>query len=204
VRAIVLNAAKALIPTHPQFATVRFSPHDFRRLFATELVNNGLPIHIGAALLGHLNVQTTRGYVAVFAEDVVAHYQDFLERRRAQPPESEYRKPSTEEWADFQDHFDKRRVELGSCGRPYGTPCAHEFACVRCPMLSINPKMLSRLDELEQDLLARRQRAIDEGWRGEVEGLELTLKFLRSKRIQAQRAANLGAVNLGMPGPPRA
>jgi hypothetical protein len=26
-------------------------------------VNNGLPIHIGAALLGHLDVQTTRGYV---------------------------------------------------------------------------------------------------------------------------------------------
>ncbi|MFE7112044.1 hypothetical protein ACFU98_31090 [Streptomyces sp. NPDC057575] len=24
------------------------------------------------------------------------------------------------------EHFDKRRVELGSCGRPYGTPCPHE------------------------------------------------------------------------------
>ncbi|MGW6877125.1 hypothetical protein ACWGHA_32870 [Streptomyces xanthophaeus] len=29
-------------------------------------------------------------------------------------------------------------------------------ACIRCPMLSINPKMLPRLDELEEDLLARR------------------------------------------------
>jgi hypothetical protein len=34
-------------------------------------------------------------------------------------------------------------------------------ACIRCPMLSINPKMLPRLDELEEDLLGRRQRAID-------------------------------------------
>ncbi|WP_285560106.1 site-specific integrase [Actinoplanes regularis] len=126
VREVVRKAARALIPSHPQFADIRFSPHDFRRLFATELVNNGLPIHIGAALLGHLNVQTTRGYVAVFEEDVVAHYQDFLERRRAQRPDGEYRKPTADEWADFQDHFDKRRVELGSCGRPYGTPCAHE------------------------------------------------------------------------------
>jgi hypothetical protein len=33
----------------------------FRRIFATELVNNELPIHIGAALFGHTNVQTTRG-----------------------------------------------------------------------------------------------------------------------------------------------
>ncbi|MGP4092167.1 hypothetical protein [Streptomyces sp. KR55] len=66
-------------------------------------------------------------------------------------------------------------------------------------MLSINPKMLPRLDELEADLLARRQRAIDEGWRGEVEGLDLTLGFLSSKRAQAHRAASMGRVDLGMP-----
>jgi site-specific recombinase XerD len=199
VRTIVLRAARALIPVHPEFAEIRFAPHDFRRLFATELVNNGLPIHIGAALLGHLNVQTTRGYVAVFEEDVIRHYQEFLDRRRAKRPQSEYRPPTSEEWGDFNEHFDKRKVELGSCGRPYGTPCAHEHACVRCPMLSVNPKMLPRLDELEADLTARRQRAADEGWRGEIEGIDLTLTFLRSKRAQAQRAATAGTVSLGMP-----
>jgi hypothetical protein len=72
-------------------------------------------------------------------------------------------------------------------------------ACIRCQMLSINPKMLPRLDELEEDLLARRQRAISEGWRGEGEELELTLTFLRSKRNQARRAAAMGTVSLGMP-----
>jgi hypothetical protein len=115
----------------------------------------------------------------------------------------EYRQPTDDEWAEFQEHFDKRRVELGSCGRPYGTPCAHEHACIRCPMLSINPKMLPRLDELEADLLARRQRAITEDWRGEVEGIELTLTFLRAKRNQAQRSMSLavGSVDLGIPAP---
>ncbi|MCC3332033.1 hypothetical protein [Nocardia abscessus] len=44
-------------------------------------------------------------------------------------------------------------------------------------MLSVNPKMLPRLDELEQDLIARLRRARDENWRGEIEGLELTLTF---------------------------
>ncbi|MEV8563245.1 hypothetical protein AB0478_44000 [Streptomyces sp. NPDC051917] len=57
--------------------------------------------------------------------------------------------------------------------------------------------------ELETDLLTRRQRAIDEGWRGEVEGLDLTLRFLRSKRAQAHRAAATGRVDLGMPALPR-
>lgn len=34
-------------------------PHDFRRLFATEVVNTGLPIHIAAAVLGHRALDTT-------------------------------------------------------------------------------------------------------------------------------------------------
>jgi site-specific recombinase XerD len=84
-----------LATTHPQFAQARFTPHDFRRLFATELVNNGLPIHIGAALLGHLSLETTRGYVAVFEEDLVRHYQTYLERRRQLRPVEEYR-PATD------------------------------------------------------------------------------------------------------------
>ena len=63
--------------------------------------------------------------------------------------------------------------------------------------------MLPRLDETEEDLLARRQRTISEAWRGEVEGLELTLTFLRSKLDQARRAASMGTVSLGMPALPR-
>jgi hypothetical protein len=163
------------------------------------MVSNGLPIHIGAALLGHLDIRTTRGYVAVFNEDVISNYQQFLARRRAERPKEEYRDPTPEEWSDFQEHFDKRRIELGSCGRPYGTPCQHEHACIRCPMLSINPMMLPRLDEIEEDLLARRKRAVAEGWQGEIEGLDLTLTFLRGKREQTRRFQRSGTVDLGLP-----
>ena len=42
-------------------------------------------------------------------------------------------------------------------------------------MLHVEPRMILRLDELEADLIARRERAEKEGWRGEVDGLELTL-----------------------------
>ncbi|WP_200871885.1 site-specific integrase [Actinomadura welshii] len=83
------DAAPELAEDHPDFQTAGFTPHDFRRLLATELVNNGLPIHIGAALLGHLNLQTTRGYVAVFNEDLVRHYQAYLDRRRQARPADE-------------------------------------------------------------------------------------------------------------------
>lgn len=193
----------ALAEIHPAFRELKFTPHDFRRIFATELVNSGLPIHIGAALLGHLNIQTTRGYVAVFNEDVIRHYQAHLHQRRQARPEGEYRDTTEQEWNEFEEHFDRRKVELGSCGRPYGTPCQHEHACIRCPMLQVNPKMISRLCELEDDLLARRSRAEAEGWAGEMEGIDLTLTFLRGKRDETQRRAQRPPVGLGIPTPRR-
>jgi Phage integrase family len=189
-----------LAEQHPGFQAASFTPHDFRRLLATDLVNSGLPIHIGAALLGHVNLQTTRGYVAVFNEDVVRHYQGFLDRRRQARPSDEYRPVTEPEWLGFEEHFDQRKVELGGCARPYGTPCQHEHSCLRCPMLNINPKMLPRLDEIEDDLLARRNRADHQGWLGEVEGLDLTLTFLRQKREQTQRLTRIAPIDLGIPG----
>jgi hypothetical protein len=165
---LLLRRCGELAEQHPGFQAASFTPHDFRRLLATDLVNSGLPIHIGAALLGHVNLQTTRGYVAVFNEDVVRHYQQFLDRRRQSRPSDEYRPVFDPEWLGFEQHFDQRKVELGGCARPYGTPCQHEHSCLRCPVLNINPKMLPRLDEIEDDLQARRGRAAREGWLGEV------------------------------------
>lgn len=199
IQVMLGRICEQLADIHPQFRGLKFTPHDFRRIFATELVNSGLPIHIGAALLGHLDIQTTRGYVAVFDEDVVHHYQEFLHHRRRVRPDGEYRDTTTEEWAEFEEHFDRRKVELGACGRPYGTPCQHEHACIRCPMLHINPKMLGRLEELETDLVARLQRAEEENWLGEIEGINLTLAFLRTKRDEALRRARRPEVNLGIP-----
>jgi hypothetical protein len=64
-------------------------------------------------------------------------------------------------------------------------------------MLAINPKMLPRLDEIEDDLLARRIRADRENWLGEVEGIDLT--YLRQKREETQRLARIAPVELGIP-----
>jgi integrase len=116
---------------------LRFTPHDFRRIFSTETVNGGLPIHIAAKLLGHLDLNTTQAYVAVYPEEVIRHYWPFVDQRRTHRPSEEYREPSDTEWQDFRDHFSLRKVALGTCDRPYGTPCQHENACARCPMLRL-------------------------------------------------------------------
>ena len=69
-----------------------------------------------------------------------------------------------------------------------------------CPMLHVDPKMIVRLDEIEEDLLSRRRRAQLEGWLGEIEGIELTLKFLAGKRAEAQRTQRAAMTDIGMPG----
>ncbi|MEV7739786.1 integrase [Streptomyces sp. NPDC088921] len=144
-----------------------------------------------------LNRQTTQGYVAVFAEDIVKHYQEFLNHRRDLRPEGEYVDVTPDERGEFEEHFDKRKVELGNCARPYGSPCQHQHACIRCPMLQVNPKMLTRLAELEQDLLQRRrQRAEAEGWLGEIDGIDMTLTFLRTKQ-----AVRTQLIHRSEPGP---
>jgi hypothetical protein len=59
--------------------------------------------------------------------------------------------------------------------------------------------MLPQLDEIEDDLLARRARVEHEAWLREVEGIDLTLTFLRQKREETKRLARIAPVDLGIP-----
>jgi len=185
-------------------APLRYTPHDFRRMFTTEAVTGGLPVHIAAKLLGHANLNTTQHYLAVFQEDIVRAYRSFLDNRRRVRPEIEYREPTDQEWADFHQHFHERKLELGTCGRPYGSPCQHEHACVRCPMLRVDPKQRSRLVEIVSNLGERIQEARMNGWFGEVQGLQTSrdaagrkLVALDRTIIQAKQAP--GPTDLGVP-----
>lgn len=174
---------------------IRFVPHDFRRLFATEVVNTGLPIHIAAAVLGHRTLDTTRGYTAVYPEEIIRHYQTFIHERRTHRPTAEYREPTGAEWAEFEQHFTLRKVAYGNCDRPYGSSCAHEHACVRCPMLRPEPSRLPLLRELEANLTERIAEARQQVWLGEVAGLQETLVALRAKTEHAERLAAAGVTD---------
>jgi hypothetical protein len=181
---------------------LRYTAHDFRRLFATDAVTGGLPVHIAARVLGHHNLSTTQSYLAVFQDELVRAYRAFLTKRRAQRPEAEYRQPTDEEWREFQRHFELRKVELGTCGRPYGHSCQHEHACIRCPMLRIDPRARGRLTEIMKNLTARIDEARSYGWLGEVEGLQVSLAAAKDKLVhldRTERAAKSSTTDLGIP-----
>jgi site-specific recombinase XerD len=81
----LLNDVAASAGLQDAGEAITFTPHDFRPLFTTEVVSSGLPLHIAATLLGHLNLGTTRGYTAVFPDEVVAAHQHLTERPHPAP-----------------------------------------------------------------------------------------------------------------------
>jgi integrase len=182
---------------------LRYTPHDFRRLFITDAVLNGLPPHIAQVIAGHRDINVTLGYKAIYPDEAIQAHLAYLARRRALRPSEEYRTPTDQEWQEFLGHFERRKVATGTCARPFGTPCHHEHACIRCPMLWPDPTQRPRLVEIRDNLLARIQEAEHEGWLGEAEGLRISLAGADDKLTQLDRHNRPGTtVNLGMPGHP--
>jgi len=177
-----------------------FLPHDFRRLFTTDAIMNGMPPHIAQILLGHKDINTTMGYKSVYPEEAINGHRAFIARRRALRPSQEYRRPTDAEWDEFLGHFERRRVALGDCGRAYGTSCIHEHSCVRCPLLRADPAQRQRLIDIRDNLVSRVREAEHEGWLGEAEGLKVSLAGARDKLAQLdQRARQAATVFLNIP-----
>jgi hypothetical protein len=179
---------------------MRYTFHDFRRLFITDAIMHGMPPHIAQLVAGHRDINTTMGYKAVYPEEVINGHRAFIARRRALRPSEEYRTPTDEEWAEFIGHFEQRKVAVGDCGRSYDTPCIHEHSCLRCPLLRPDPAARPRLVQIRDNLIARIAEAESHRWLGEAEGLKVSLAGARAKLAQMdQITTRRETVELGIP-----
>jgi hypothetical protein len=180
---------------------LRYTFHDFRRLFITDAIMHGMPPHIAQLVAGHRDINTTMGYKAVYPEEVINGHRAFIARRRALRPSQEYRTPTDEEWAEFLGHFEQRKVAVGDCGRSYATPCIHEHSCLRCPLLRPDPDARPRLIQIRDNLIDRIAEAETQRWFGEAEGLKVSLAGARTKLAQMEQIATRRSttVALGIP-----
>ena len=201
IRSMLDDAIAATALTEPATGQpLRFTPHDFRRLFITDAVLNGLPPHIAQVIAGHRDINVTMGYKAVYPDEAIQSHLAFLARRRDLRPTDEYRAPTDEEWQEFLGHFERRKVSIGTCGRAFGSSCVHEHACVRCPLLWPDPAQWQRLLEIRDNLIARIAEAKREGWLGEVEGLQVSLAGAEDKLAQLDhRSRPTNTTDLGIP-----
>lgn len=188
IRKLLTEAITRARLTDSTGSALRYTPHDFRRIFITDAILNGLPPHIAQVIAGHRNINTTMGYKATYPQETIAAHLAFLARRRALRPTEEYRTPTDQEWQEFLGHFERRKVALGTCTRAFGTPCIHEHACVRCSMLWPDPAQQPRLIQIRDNLHARITEAEQHGWLGEVEGLQLSLTGATEKLTDIEHA----------------
>ena len=184
IRNLVRPALNGTAITDAACKPLTFVPHDFRRIFVTDAVLNGMPPHIAQLICGHHDINTTMGYKAIYPEEVIGSHRAFIARRRALRPSEEYRTPTDEEWEEFLGHFERRKVALGDCGRAYATPCIHEHSCLRCPLLRLDPAQRPRLVDIRRNLGERIAEAQRNGWRGEVEGLKVSMAAADTKLAQ--------------------
>jgi integrase len=200
IRKILARALARTGLTDPAGAPLHYTPHDFRRIFLTDAIMNGLPPHIAQIIAGHRDINVTLGYKAVYPDEAIQAHLAFLARRRALRPSEEYRTPTDAEWQEFLGHFERRKVATGTCGRAFGTPCIHEHSCLRCSMHWPDPAQRDRINQIRDNLTARIAEADREGWLGEAEGLKISLAGAEDKLAQIDRRTPAPApVSLGMP-----
>jgi integrase len=200
IRKILAAALGRTGLTDPTGAPLHYTPHDFRRMFLTDAIMNGLPPHIAQIIAGHRDINVTLGYKAVYPDEAIQAHLAFLARRRALRPTEEYRTPTDAEWEEFLGHFERRKVATGTCGRAFATPCIHEHSCLRCALHWPDPAQRPRIAEIRDNLTARIAEANREGWLGEAEGLKISLAGAEDKLAQIDRRTRTPATaGLGMP-----
>jgi hypothetical protein len=62
IRDLLTNALAGAGITGTDGKPLIFKPHDFRRIFTTDAILNGMPPHIAQLILGHHDITTTMGY----------------------------------------------------------------------------------------------------------------------------------------------
>jgi integrase len=69
IRKLLINALAATGLADANGGQLHFQAHDFRRIFVTDAIMNGLPPHIAQIICGHKNIETTMGYKAALRNE---------------------------------------------------------------------------------------------------------------------------------------
>ncbi len=167
-------------------------PHDCRRAFASEHLNNNTPIHVIQALLGHASIDTVMVYAKLYPNQLVEEHRKAMRSAYIQFHGTEStRNPTLEEWTAFSASASLRDMGTHLCGLPTGEHCPKGLVCLGCshaqPKKSAAPTFRQMLASHTRVLLSAKDRGEPPG---QIAARELEVDRIRYALQRAEELAS--------------
>jgi integrase len=133
IRASLRRLAEAAGACTADGSPLRLRPHDCRRIFASEHLNNDTPVHVIQALLGHATLDTVMVYAKLYPTKLVEEYRKAMRGtyQAIHGPDA-LRNPSAAEWVGFTASCSLRDMGTHVCALPAGDHCPRGLVCLGC------------------------------------------------------------------------
>lgn len=163
-------------------------PHDCRRVFASEHLNNNTPVHVIQALLGHETLDTVMVYAKLYPNQLVEEYRQTVRGRYGEFYGDEgLRNPTAEEWEELNANSSLRDMGTHMCALPTGEYCPKGLVCLGCshaqPKKSAAPVFAKMLSSHERELEAAGKRGEPAG---QIAAREMEVSRIRSALNRAE------------------
>jgi integrase len=151
-------------PAGEEFPRERVIPYAFRHSFAQRHADNGTPLDVLAAMMGHRTTDTTRGYYRVEKSRMraaVARVSGMQLNHRAHHVAADFAARVDAEYDRYQ--VGQIAVGYGTCHEPSnvtaaGQSCPYRFRCFGCSHFRTDPSYLPELRAHLQKLLVDHER----------------------------------------------
>ncbi len=178
--------------THADGSPLILTPHDCRRVFASEHLNAHTPIHVIQALLGHATINTVMIYAKLYPDQFVTDYRKAMRGlyNDVYGPTAS-KTPTEAEWAEFTANCSLRDMGTHVCALPTGEHCPRGLVCLGCG--HAQPKK-SALPVFRR-MLSSHARALDKAREhgepaGQIAARELEVERIRSAMLRAQELSD--------------
>jgi hypothetical protein len=160
-------------------------------MFASEHLNNGTPVHVIQALLGHATVDTVMVYAKLYPTELIEGYRRALRGvYTAVHGNDALRNPTAEEWAAFSASCSMRDMGTHMCALPTGEYCPKGLVCLGC--VHAQPKKSAagtfrRMLASHRRALAKAREACEPA--GQIAARELEIQRLEHALRRAEELA---------------
>jgi hypothetical protein len=167
-------------------------PHDCRRVFASEHLNNNTPVHVIQALLGHASINTVMIYAKLYPSQLIEEYRKTMRGLyNAHYGADGLKNPTAEEWTAFAASCNLRDMGTHLCALPTGEYCPRGLVCLGCthaqPKKSAVPVFRRMFASHQRSLDAAR---IHNEPAGQIAARELELVRIKGALQRAEELSN--------------